>query len=125
MLRHQLTGSGAGTPKVEGVAGAAKKALKETAGFVVEKAIDVMDKPFEAVEAGRKIARKRADQEKPVEKVKVKDQRKYERSLDKAFPGESSKGDQVDRERMPKKAPPRKKDVAVKAERVQREKEMT
>lgn len=116
MLRHQLTGSGAGTPKVEGVEGAAKKAARETAEFVVDQGIGVLDMPFEAFETGKKIGRKIDDSRRKREAAKkprhrpVRDERKIARTtILPGPPGESmGGGTQVDKHRMPKRAPKKK-----------------
>jgi hypothetical protein len=103
MLRHQLTGSGAGTPKVEGVGGAVKKAYKDTAKYAVEKVIGAVDLPFKAVEAGRKMARKREESGQPRHRPVRDERRRARETILPGPPGESMGGDKI--YRTPKKAP--------------------
>lgn len=100
MLRHQLTGSGAGTPKVKGVV---KEAVKEAADWAVDKAINVLDAPFEARELGKKMRRKSEDKKAPRHRP-VKDEREVaRRTILPGPPGESLPGDRIGR--TPERAP--------------------
>ena len=86
MLRHQLTKSGAGLPKVKGVEG--EKSSKKGDDFTKltrNKKGDLVDQT-----------------------PKVRNERKQAKMMDKAFPPkeyDATNPMQVDRKRMPKKAP--------------------